>query len=75
MIKNKLRHVLLDKDMTQAQLIELLEEKRGKFSRTSLVRFMDEEKPTVNLPLLDDICELLGVQPGEILVYEAEQQG
>ena len=72
MIKNKLRHVLLDKDMTQAQLIELLEEKRGKFSRTSLVRFMDEEKPTVNLPLLDDICELLNVQPGDILVFEAE---
>lgn len=72
MIKNKLRHVLLDKDMTQARLIELLEEKRGNFSRTSLVRFMDEEKPTVNLPLLDDICELLNVQPGDILVYEAE---
>lgn len=72
MIKNKLRYVLLDKDMTQAQLIELLEQKRGKFARTSLVRFMDEEKPTVNLPLLDDICELLNVQPGDILVYEAE---
>ncbi len=72
MIKNKLRHVLLDKDMTQAQLIELLEQKRGKFSRTSLVRFMDEDKPTINLPLLNDICELLNVQPGDILVYEVE---
>lgn len=70
MIKNKLRHVLLDKDMTQAQLIELLEQKRGKFSRTSLVRFMDEEKPSINLPLLNDICELLNVQPGDILVFE-----
>lgn len=74
MIKNKLRYVLLDKDMTQAQLIELLEQKRGKFSRTSLVRFMDEDKPTVNLPLLDDICELLNIQPGDILIYESETE-
>lgn len=38
-----------------------------------MVRFMDEEKPTVNLPLLDDICELLNMQPGDILVYEVDE--
>ena len=75
MIKIKLRHVLLDKGISQTELIELLQKKRGKFARTSLVRFMDESKPTTNLPLLSDICEVLEVIPGDILEYVPDDEG
>ena len=73
MIKNKLRVILADREMTQTGLIEMLVSKRGSFNRTSLVRFMDESKPSINLPLLNDICELLGVQPGNILKFEMDK--
>lgn len=74
MIKNKLRVILADMEMTQTELIEKLVVKRGKFSRTSLVRFMDETKPTINVPLLNDICEILEVQPGDVLKYEPDEE-
>ena len=65
MIKNRLKVVLAERDMSVSELARQL----GR-SRTTIVRFMSEDRKTINVPVLDDICDLLGVQPGDIYYYE-----
>ena len=69
MITNRLRHILLDKDMSMNQLSEAVG-----MPYATIYRFGTMKTGGVTYETLDKICEYLEVQPGDILVYEPDSE-
>ena len=67
MIKNRLRVVLAEHGTNLTQLSRDL-----KRHRTTLQRFTREDRKTINAVVLNEICEFLNVQPGDIFIYEPD---
>lgn len=65
MIKNRLRHILLDKDMSINELAEATQT-----AYKTIYNFATGRTQSAHYGLLDRICEALQVQPGDILVWE-----
>lgn len=68
MIKNQLKHILVDENMS---LLEL--SKRADVHYTTLYNFAQDETKTIHKETLDKVCQTLGVQPGDIFVYMPEE--
>lgn len=62
MIKNRLRHILLDRKMSMRQLAFDMD-----LHYTTVYRFANMETNSVNYELLDSICAFLDLQPGDLL--------
>jgi putative transcriptional regulator len=62
MIKNRLRHILLDRKMSMRQLAFDMD-----LHYTTVYRFANMETSSVNYELLDSICAFLDLQPGDLL--------
>ena len=67
MITNRLRHILLDKDMSMNQLSEAVG-----MPYSTVYRFGTMKTGAVTYETLNKICEYLEVQPGDILIYEPD---
>ena len=68
MIKNQLRHILLDKDMNMNELSEAVG-----MPYATIYRFATMKTGAVTYETLNKICEYLEIQPGDILVYEPDE--
>ena len=66
-IKNNLRHILVDRNMS----IRQLSEETG-ITYSMVYNFAMMKQRSVSFSLLEAICKHLGVQPGDILVYEID---
>ena len=64
MIKNRLKVLLAEREMT---LAELARTTGGYY--TTIYRFAQNDREFLNVPTLDAVCEALGVQPGDIFVH------
>lgn len=64
MVKNRLRVILAERDMNLSQLAEL-----AGIHNTTMYRFASDEITSIHKATLDRVCEVLGVQPGDIFVY------
>lgn len=69
MIKNRLRHVLLDKDMNMNELSEAVG-----MPYATIYRFGTMKTGAVTYETLNRICEFLEVQPGDLLVHEPDPE-
>jgi putative transcriptional regulator len=72
MIKVNLRHILLDRNMSMREL-----SRQMGLHYTTVYRLGNKETGSVNYRVLNDICEFLNVQPGDILTWEPgpEEEG
>lgn len=68
MIKNNLRHILVDKNMSIRELSE-----RIGITYSMVYEFAHMRRSSVQLKLLDAICQELEVTPGEMLTYEPDE--
>lgn len=68
MIQNHLKVELAKRGMSMLELSRRLEE-----HYTTIRRFTDESRKTINVPLLERICAELGCQPGDIFTYEPQR--
>jgi putative transcriptional regulator len=65
MIKNNLRHILVDKNMSIRELSE-----RIGVTYSMVYEFAHMRRSSVQFKVLDAICTELDVAPGDILLYE-----
>ncbi len=68
-IKNRIKVILAERDMTIRDLAEAVT-----YHYTTMQRFCSGEQDNVNLPIVAKICEVLGIQPGDIFVYVPPQE-
>lgn len=65
MIKNRLKVLLAERDMSQRQLADLLGA-----APTTVNRFAHQNhEASINGRMLDDVCRVLGVRVGDVFVY------
>lgn len=64
MIKNRLKVLLVERDMNLSELAEL-----AGVHYTTLRRFAGDEAESIHKGTLDKVCAALSVQPGDIFVY------
>lgn len=70
MIKNRLRVVALERGYSLLKLTEVLSELKGsKVHYTTVNRFAQDGRPTINTELLELVCKALHIQPGDILTW------
>ena len=67
MIKNQLKHILIDKNMSLNQLAE-----ETGITYSMIYDFANMKRQSVKYETVDAICKLLQVTPGDILTYEPE---
>ncbi|MCA9925264.1 MAG: helix-turn-helix transcriptional regulator [Anaerolineales bacterium] len=68
-IKNNLRHLLIDRDMSIRQLSEEIG-----ITYSMVYNFAMMKQRSVSFSVLATICDKLGVQPGDILIYEPDEK-
>lgn len=64
MIKNNLRHILLDKKKSLRALAREID-----VNYSTLYYFTGDDIGSYSREILDKVCKALDVQPGDILVY------
>ena len=69
MIKNNLRHILVDENMSIRELSE-----RTGITYSMVYEFAHMRRSSVQFKVLDVICKVLNVTPGDILIYEPEEE-
>ena len=69
MIKNNLRHILVDKNMSIRELSE-----RIGITYSMVYDFAHLRRSSVQFKMLDALCKELDVTPGDILIYEPEEK-
>lgn len=69
MIKNNLRHILVDKNMSIRELSE-----RIGITYSMVYEFAHMRRSSVQFKLLDAICRELEVTPGEMLTHEHDEE-
>lgn len=68
-IKNRMKVILADRDMTIKDLAKLTD-----YYYTTIQRFCSSERENVNLLILAKVCEVLNIQPGDVFVYIPPQE-
>lgn len=68
-IKNRMKVLLAEREMS----IKDFSEAAG-FHYTTAQRFCSGEQQNVSLPIAAKVCEVLGVQMGDIFVYVSEDE-
>jgi len=68
-IKNRMNIILAERDMSVKDLAESVA-----YHYTTLHRFCSGQQDNINLPILAKVCEVLGIQPGDIFVYIPPQE-
>jgi putative transcriptional regulator len=63
-IKNRINVILAERDMSIKDLANLVD-----YHYTTMQRFCSGKYQNINLPIIAKICEVMGIQPGDILVY------
>lgn len=83
MIKNNLKIILADRDISINKLSEMTGIRYGtlfafvKRREIKIDKSKQDKKdrpPSLNLEILDKVCETLELTPGEILVYEPDKE-
>jgi len=69
-IKNRLKYILLDNDMSIAQLAE-----RIGITYSIVYDFANMRRRSVQFDLLDAICQELDISPGDMLIHEPGEKG
>lgn len=64
MIQNRLKIILVERGSNLTRLATELDRHRN-----TLERFVNEDRKTINVPLMEQICEHLDIQPGDIYRY------
>lgn len=64
MIKNNIKYILVDKNMSARKLAELTGQ-----DRSVIYGFVGMRRQSVQFDVLDSICRVLGVDVGDILQY------
>lgn len=67
MIKNRLKVLVVERDMSLKQLAERLE-----MHYTTINRFARDDQKLVSKEILEAICRELGVQPGDVFIYRPD---
>lgn len=65
MIKNQLKHILVDKNMSLAELARQTE-----LHYSTVYNFAQDEPLYIYKATLEKVCAVLGVQPGDIFIFE-----
>lgn len=68
MIKNNLKHILVDRNMSLAKLA-----REAGIHYTTLYNFAQDETTSIHKETLDRVCETLGIHPGDIFIYVPEE--
>lgn len=69
MIKNKLKVILAERDLSINKLSEMTE-----IRYATLHAFVKQRVTSINSNVLNNVCEALNLTPGEILVYEPDKE-
>lgn len=74
-IRNRIRELRQQAGKTQTQVVAELAERYGErpFSRPML-SMMEEGTRPISIESLDALCGYFGTQPGDLLVYEPEEE-
>lgn len=69
MIKNKLKIILAERDISINKLAEITN-----IRYATLHAFVKQRVTSINSDVLNKVCETLSLTPGEILVYEPDKE-
>ena len=69
MIKNNLKLILAEKDLSIKKLAE-----RTGIRYATLYTFIKKNNKSVNYTVLNKICEVLDLTPADILIYEPDKK-
>lgn len=70
MIKNRLKVLVAERDMSLRQLAQ-----EAGLHYTTVYRFSQDDQGLISKDTLDAVCRVLGVVPGDIFIYEPEEEG
>ena len=68
MIKNRLRQILFDRDMSIRELAAACDT-----SYSTVYNFAHQKGQSAHYGLMAKVCEVLRIQPGDMLIYEPNQ--
>jgi DNA-binding Xre family transcriptional regulator len=68
-MENRMKAILAQRGMTPVDLAYAID-----YHPSTVIRFCSTEQGGVNLVVIGKICEVLGIQPGDIFVYAPDQE-